>query len=377
MAGRKSRDRTDAATLRRMYLDCRFGQLHLVTAYPPSGGFDERTTLFLLHADGGSGADYRRTAAALGSDRSVYAPDLPGSGSSDGPARLGMLRSGGLVGVARARGGHLGRPTIGGESTRVGRHAVAGRPARHPSGPGGFPIGRRHSSLMYHDTHRSSFLARSEIRHGRAHATGAELPWLPLSWCNKEPAMPKSPRTFLALATVVAALASPARADGPDPKAAFERIRALAGDWAGRMEDPLAGPPVTAQYEVASGGTAVVERQNQGQSFESVTVYYLAGGRLRATLYSGAGNQPVYRLAKESTADLLLFELDGGSGFDPGRDGHVHRGEIRFVAPDRIEQRWFHYVGPREQGVTHWFLERVQQPAAPPPESVPAAPTEG
>jgi hypothetical protein len=29
---------------------------------------------------------------------------------------------------------------------------------------------------MYRDTHRSSFLARSQIRHGRAHATCAELP---------------------------------------------------------------------------------------------------------------------------------------------------------------------------------------------------------
>ncbi|MGQ0383831.1 MAG: hypothetical protein ACT4UP_03965, partial [Gammaproteobacteria bacterium] len=171
--------------------------------------------------------------------------------------------------------------------------------------------------------------------------------------------MPKSLRTLLALAACAAALALPARADGPDPMAAFERIRALAGDWAGRMEDPLAGPPATAHFEIASGGTAVVERQNQGQTFESVVVYYLAGGKLRATLYSGAGNQPAYRLARDSTVDLFLFELDGGSGFDPGRDGHVHGGEIRFVAPDRIEERWFHYVGPKEQGVTHWFLERV------------------
>jgi hypothetical protein len=28
------------------------------------------------------------------------------------------------------------------------------------------------------------------------------------------------------------------------------------------------------------------------------------------------------------------------------------------VSPERIEQRWFHYVGPKEQGVTHWFLDR-------------------
>ncbi len=53
---------------------------------------------------------------------------------------------------------------------------MAARPARNPLGPGGFAIGRRHSSLMYHDTPRSSFLAGSQIRHGRAHAACAELP---------------------------------------------------------------------------------------------------------------------------------------------------------------------------------------------------------
>jgi pimeloyl-ACP methyl ester carboxylesterase len=66
-----------------MYIDCRSGQMHLTTAYPPSGGFDERTPLVLLHADGGTGADFSRLAALLGVDRSVYAPDLPGSGASD------------------------------------------------------------------------------------------------------------------------------------------------------------------------------------------------------------------------------------------------------------------------------------------------------
>jgi hypothetical protein len=194
---------------------------------------------------------------------------------------------------------------------------------------------------------------------------------LPLSWCIKEPFMPKPLRTFLAMAALMGVCAPPAQADGPDPKAAFDRLKALAGDWAGRMEDPLAGPPANVRYEVGSGGTAVIERQNAGQSFESVVVYFLADGKLRATLFSGAGNQPSYRLGKDSTADLLLLELDGGSGFDPARDGHVHRGEIRILAPDRIEQRWFHYVGPREQGVTHWFLERVP-PALPAPPPVPA-----
>jgi hypothetical protein len=188
--------------------------------------------------------------------------------------------------------------------------------------------------------------------------------------------MPKYPRTFLSIAMVFAAgmlAASAAAADGPDPKAAYDRIKSLAGNWAGHMEDPLSGPPVTVRYEVVSGGKAVIEYQNPGQSFEMVTVYYLAGGALRATHYCGAGNQPAYKLGKDSTADLVLLEFDGGTGFDPDQDGHVHQGEIRFISTDRIEHRWFHYVGPKEQGATHWFLDR-EQPPKPAEPAVPARP---
>ena len=190
--------------------------------------------------------------------------------------------------------------------------------------------------------------------------------------------MPKYPRTVLSLAIVAGAMALAAGAAGaekPDARAAYDRILALAGEWNGRMEDPLGGPPVTVRYEVASGGRAVIERQNAGQGFEAVVVYFLADGALHATNYSGAGNQPAYKLGRESSADLLLLEFDGGTGFDPGEDGHVRKGEIRLVSPDRIEQRWFHYVGPKEQGVTHWFLERAKPQA--PPAAEPTAPSGG
>lgn len=85
VANRKRQGDGGQARLRRMYIDCRYGQLHLVTAFPQSGGFDEGKPLLYLHGDGGSGAEFSRCAALLGVDRSVYAPDLPGSGQSDGP----------------------------------------------------------------------------------------------------------------------------------------------------------------------------------------------------------------------------------------------------------------------------------------------------
>ncbi|HEU5468392.1 MAG TPA: hypothetical protein VFU77_03735 [Steroidobacteraceae bacterium] len=173
--------------------------------------------------------------------------------------------------------------------------------------------------------------------------------------------MPKYLRTFLAAVAAACAVVpatGTSAASAAGDKAIYDRIVSLAGDWSGHMEDPLAGPPVTVHYEIVSGGKAVIEYQYPAGSLPSVTVYFLASGKLRAVQYSPAGNQPAYKLGDDSTADLVQLDFDGGTGFDADHDGHVHKGEIRFVSPERIEQRWFHYVGPKEQGVTHWFLER-------------------
>jgi pimeloyl-ACP methyl ester carboxylesterase len=85
MATKKRQSASAPVHLRRMYLDCRYGQLHLATAYPASGGFDEAAPIIFLHAEDGTGADFNRCAAILGTDRSIYAPDLPGNGGSDAP----------------------------------------------------------------------------------------------------------------------------------------------------------------------------------------------------------------------------------------------------------------------------------------------------
>jgi pimeloyl-ACP methyl ester carboxylesterase len=85
MAAKKRETASAPVRLRRMYLDGRYGQLHLTTAYPASGGFDEAAPVIFLHGQDGCGADFNHCAALLGTDRSVYAPDLPGSGGSDAP----------------------------------------------------------------------------------------------------------------------------------------------------------------------------------------------------------------------------------------------------------------------------------------------------
>jgi pimeloyl-ACP methyl ester carboxylesterase len=68
---------------RRAYFDCKFGQLHVRTAFPTTGGFDEQVTLFCLHPIDASSHTFDRFLPELADVRSVYAPDLPGYGESD------------------------------------------------------------------------------------------------------------------------------------------------------------------------------------------------------------------------------------------------------------------------------------------------------
>jgi pimeloyl-ACP methyl ester carboxylesterase len=74
-----------AARVRRGYFECRYGQLHLHTAMPSGGGFEEGTALLCIQDLEGSARIFANLLAIAGCDRSVYAPDLPGFGESDPP----------------------------------------------------------------------------------------------------------------------------------------------------------------------------------------------------------------------------------------------------------------------------------------------------
>jgi pimeloyl-ACP methyl ester carboxylesterase len=78
-------DPNPASTVRtrRAYFDCQFGQLHVRTAFPTTGGFDEGVTLFCLHPSENTSRVFDKFLPHIGDVRSVYAPDLPGCGESD------------------------------------------------------------------------------------------------------------------------------------------------------------------------------------------------------------------------------------------------------------------------------------------------------
>jgi pimeloyl-ACP methyl ester carboxylesterase len=86
-----------AVRTRRAYFDCRFGQLHVRTAFPTTGGFDEQVTLFCLHPEHSSSRAFARFLPEIGDVRSVYAPDLPGLGESDPSATSSVAEAAGAI----------------------------------------------------------------------------------------------------------------------------------------------------------------------------------------------------------------------------------------------------------------------------------------
>lgn len=82
---------------RRAYFDCKFGQLHVRTAFPTTGGFDEQVTLFCLHSADAASRMFGGVLPQLADVRSVYAPDLPGFGESDPSPTRSIAEAAGAI----------------------------------------------------------------------------------------------------------------------------------------------------------------------------------------------------------------------------------------------------------------------------------------
>ena len=174
-------------------------------------------------------------------------------------------------------------------------------------------------------------------------------------------------RNRLAVAVLGLAVAVPAATltaeAPPDAKAAFERLKALAGDWEGKVPGYEGDHAV--QYRVTSGGNTVIESLFAGAPHEMVSVYVLEGADLVMTHYCSGANQPRLRLDRSaSSANELRFAFDGGTNFDPAKDVHVHAGRIRIVDGERLDEEWEFFGNGQRQSSGRFLLRRKGSQAA-------------
>ena len=150
-----------------------------------------------------------------------------------------------------------------------------------------------------------------------------------------------------------------------EAKAAFARLKALAGTWKNDVtstehEHDAGNSRVI--YRLTGAGSALVETDFPESGHEMVSVYHLDGDDLRLTHYCAAGNQPRLKLDRAtSTADKLNFVFDGGSNLDPAKDMHIHGMTITFEKDGVVDCAWEGYAGGKKSGTTHFRLSRLEK----------------
>ncbi len=154
-------------------------------------------------------------------------------------------------------------------------------------------------------------------------------------------------RLLVAMAGVISLAGGSSYAQGLTAATAFERLKALEGEWVDA--DGFFGKKgaLAVTYRVTGGGTAIMEAFPAGTPAEMLTVYHKDGNDLVLTHYCSEGNQPRMR-ASQMTANSVSFDFAGGTNIDPNVTSHMHAVKIEFLGPDEIRATWVNWDHGKE-----------------------------
>jgi len=185
--------------------------------------------------------------------------------------------------------------------------------------------------------------------------------------------------TFVLLALATAAAAQ-SHSDTPKPavqseaQKSFDTMKALAGNWEGRVKvDPpipqMDGTPMHVSMRVTSRGNALVhEMQEAGTPLDPakydhpVTMFYLDGDHLTLVHYCDAGNRP--RMVARSSPDGKQIEFDfvdlsGGNG-----NGHMYHAVFTLIDTNHHLEDWTYMMPGDKPMHAHFDLKRTTEQAS-------------
>ncbi len=145
-----------------------------------------------------------------------------------------------------------------------------------------------------------------------------------------------------------------------DAKAAFAKMKTLAGEWSAGVDGHGAGGgPQKVVYKVTGAGSVLMESQFPGTDHEMISMYHLDGDVLRMTHYCAAGNQPRTKYdPKASKPGELVFAFDGGTNLDPAKDLHIHGVTFKFKDDTHVDALWEGYAKGKSAGVTTFEMSK-------------------
>lgn len=153
-----------------------------------------------------------------------------------------------------------------------------------------------------------------------------------------------------------------ARAASEDARAAFSKLKTLAGSWVGQLTTTPRAPEADGKFaqvsmQVTSRGHAFVhELSVSGLPDHPVTMMYL-DGQLSLTHYCDAGNRP--RMIGKASADGKTIEFEFADLSGGNERGHMHHAIFTFIDENHHTEDWT-YMMPGDKPVrAHFDLQRT------------------
>lgn len=139
---------------------------------------------------------------------------------------------------------------------------------------------------------------------------------------------------------------------------AFEAVKKLSGSWTGKDEDKQ---PVTATYEVSSGGSIVIEKLQTGTYPCMTSVYHRDGDGMMMTHYCNMNNQPRMRLKSHDPEKRIIdFDFVDITNLKSPKQGHIRKLTISLADDDHMTHDWGFSQDGKEAHTVFTF-ERVRQ----------------
>jgi len=140
----------------------------------------------------------------------------------------------------------------------------------------------------------------------------------------------------------------------------LEQVKRLAGKWSGMsMQSDGKTQPVSVEYRVIAGGSAVEERLMCNSEHEMVDMYDDQDGKLEMTHYCALGNRP-HMMVKSADAKQISLEMGPTPGIDASKDQHMHALTLEFKDADHLTQKWTSYENGKAGGTVTFTLARAK-----------------
>jgi hypothetical protein len=122
--------------------------------------------------------------------------------------------------------------------------------------------------------------------------------------------------------------------------ASFDKLKSLAGQWEGTMQEGGKQMPATTSFRLVADGSALMNMLGEGTPYEMVTMFHMDNSDLLATHYCGAHNQPRFHLVPSSEPNVVTFVFKDATNLSSPSAPHMVGLKITFVDANHHYQDW-------------------------------------